>query len=386
MIIRTPLLAGLLLLAGCAEEAVEEPTLRPVRTLTLETSGAEAERELPGRLEAAANRRLSFRVSGRIASHEVAVGEPVAAGQSLARLEATDLRLQRDRAASALAGAEAAAANAEAEWQRARRLYEAGSAPARDLDAARAQREATRAQRDSARDALALAERQLSFSHLEAPGDCRLATRLAEAGENVAAGQPVLVLACGDDLEVRAALSEDLLGELVAGTPVRVHLPLAELSLTGEVTEIGLPVDPRQATWPLRVRLINVADDERQRLRPGMAAELTLPLGGSGSGLWVPMVAVQQDTDGHFVYVAEPEEEGSAQAEEDNAASDDSRGREARVVRRPVTLGGRHGERLEVLAGLAPGESLIVAGMSRLHDGMRVRLLDAPPEGGETQP
>ncbi|WP_254277276.1 efflux RND transporter periplasmic adaptor subunit [Halomonas sp. 3H] len=380
MIIRGGLLVGLLLLAGCAEEAVEEPPLRPVRTLILETSGAEAERELPGRLEASANRRLSFRVAGRLASHEVGVGDTVAAGQPLASLEATDLRLQRDRARSGLAGAEAAAANAEAEWQRARRLYEAGSAPARDLDAARAQVEAARAQRDSARDALALAERQLSFTHLEAPGDCRVATRLAEAGENVAAGQPVLVLACGDDLEVRAALSEDLLGALVVGAPVRVHLPLAGLTLAGEVTEIGLPVDPRQATWPLRVRLVGLADDERERLRPGMAAELTLPLGGPGSGLWVPMVAVQQDIDGHFVYVAEPDGPDAVEG------NDVANGREATVRRRTVTLGGRHGERLEVAAGLALGEHLIVAGMSRLHDGMRVRLIDDHRGDAEASP
>ncbi|PWV74914.1 efflux RND transporter periplasmic adaptor subunit [Halomonas sp. A11-A] len=375
MSMRGILLAGLVLLAGCAEEPVEEAPLRPVRTLVLEADGATGERELPARLEAAANRRMSFRVSGQLEALEVAVGERVTAGQPLARLEADDLRLQRDRARSALAGAEAAAANAEAEWQRARRLYEAGSAPARDLDAARAQRDAALAQRDGARDALALAERQLGFTRLAAPDACRVASRLAEAGENVGAGQPVLVLACGDDLEVRAALSEDLLGELVIGAPLRVRLPLADLTLAGEVAEIGLPVDPRQATWPVRVALPGLTEEQRARLQPGMAAELTLPLGGPGSGIWVPMVAVQQDIDGHFVYVAEP---GDDREEESGSrdGSDATGDREATVVRLTVTLGGRHGERLEVLAGLEPGQHLIVAGMSRLHDGMRVRLLD----------
>ncbi len=375
-----PVLVLMLVLAGCADEPVEEAPLRPVRTLTVEASGAAAERQLPGRLEAAANRRLSFRVAGQLASHEVAVGDTVEAGQRLASLEATDLRLQRDRAASALAGAQAAAANAEAQWQRARRLYEAGSAPAQDLDAARAQVEAARAQRDGARDARALAERQLEFASLEAPGDCRVASRLVEASENVGAGQPVLVLACGDDLEVRAALSEDLLGELVAGAPVRVRLPLADLSLAGEVTEIGLPVDPRQATWPLRVGLRGLSVAQRARLRPGMAAELTLPLGGPGSGLWVPMVAVQQDIHGHYLFVAEPDE---LDAPEGSGANN---GRQATVRRHDVTLGGRHGERLEIVAGLAPGEQLIVAGMSRLHDGMRVRLLDDHRDSGEASP
>ncbi|WP_355662091.1 efflux RND transporter periplasmic adaptor subunit [Halomonas salifodinae] len=348
-----------LVLAGCGDEPMEEAPLRPVRTLTLEDNGAVAEREVPARLEAAANRRLSFRVAGQLEAYQVVVGEEVAPGQSLARLDETDLRLQRDRARSALAGAEAAATNAEAQWQRARRLYEAGSAPAQDLDAARAQVETARAQRQSGRDALALAERQLAFTRLEAPGECRVASRLVEGGENVAAGQPVLVLACGDELEVRAALSEDLLDAVVPGAPVRVHLPLLELTLSGAVSEIGLPVDPRQATWPLRVSLGALPEAARSRLHPGMSAELRLPL-EARAGLWVPMVAVQRDLNGHFVYVAE--------------ASQDAAG-EAWVRRRTVTLGGRHGERLEVVEGLAEGETLIVAGMSRLHDGMRVRLI-----------
>ncbi|MGM0984761.1 MAG: efflux RND transporter periplasmic adaptor subunit [Pseudomonadota bacterium] len=366
MTIRGAILVALLLV-GCAEESVDEAPLRPVRTLSVEVSGAEAERKLPGRLEAVANRRLSFRVAGQIEAYRVAVGEPVAAGQLLARLEATDLRLQRDRARSSLAGAEAAAANAEAEWQRARRLYEAGSAPARDLDAARAQVEAARAQRDSARDALALAERQLSFTRLEAPGDCRVATRLAEVGENVASGRPVLVLACGEDLEVRAALPEELLDDLSVGAPVRVHLPLAGLSVAGEVSEVGLPVDPRQATWPLRVALSGLSPEERGPLRPGMAAELTLPLDGPGSGIWVPMVAVQRDARGPFVYVADIKASASEQEAE---------WREATIRRRDVVPGAQQGERMRIEAGLAAGMSLVIAGMSRLHDGQRVRVME----------
>lgn len=369
MIMRGAILMALVLLVGCSEERVDEAPLRPVRTLSVAVSEVDAARELPGRLEAAANRRLSFRVAGQLEAHRVAVGETVAAGQLLARLEATDLRLQRDRARSALAGAEAAAANAEAEWQRARRLFEAGSAPARDLDAARAQREAALARRDSARDALALAERQLSFTRLEAPGDCRVATRLAEAGENVAAGLPVLVLACGDALEVRAALSEDLLGELSAGAPVRVQLPLAGLSVAGEVAEIGLPVDPRQATWPLRVALSGLSSAERAALRPGMAAELTLPLNGPESGIWVPMAAVQRDARGPYVYVADVE-----------APEQGGEGREATIRRRDVVLGDQRGERMRIDAGLGEGMSLVVAGMSRLHDGQRVRVMDAHRE------
>ena len=367
-------LAAALLVAGCQEAPEEQAPLRPVRTLVVEAREASATQRLPGRLEAGVSRRLSFRVAGRLADVSVDVGEAVNAGQRLASLESTDLALQRDRARAALAGAEAAAARAEADWQRARRLYEAGSLPAQDLDAARAQHEAARAQRDSARDALTLAERQVAFTRLEAPGECRVAQRLAEAGENLPAGRPVIVLACGDAPEVSAALAEEMLDAVAVGDRLEVQLPLAEVRTSGRVHEIALPVDPRQSTWPLRVTLDRLSLEAQARLRPGMAAELWLPRPALNDGHWVPMVAVQRDAKGPYVYVAELTEEAS---DADGAAH---RGQPAVIRRREVTLGDRQDERLEIVAGLSAGTSLVIAGMSRLQDGQRVRVMDAHRE------
>lgn len=354
-------------LAGCQDAPESEAPLRPVRTLIVQADDASGERRIPGRVEAGATRRLSFRVAGRLDEIPVDVGDTVTAGQRLATLESTDLALQRDRARSALSGAEAAAAKAEADWQRARRLYEAGSVPAKELDAARAQVEAARARRESARDALRLAERQVAFTRLDAPGECRVAQQLAEAGENLAAGYPVVVLACGDAPQVRASLSEEMLDPLAVGDSVRVRVPLAELSVTGRVHEIALPVDPRQSTWPLRVTLGQLTPEQVARLRPGMAAELSLPRRDLGEGLWVPMVAVQRDARGPYVYIANPV---------DTSQDADAEGREASIRRRDVVLGEQRGERMEITEGLAPGTSLVIAGMSRLHDGQRVRLMD----------
>ncbi|WP_445157972.1 efflux RND transporter periplasmic adaptor subunit [Halomonas sp. E14] len=364
------LLAWLPWLSGCEAPPVEEEPLRPVRTLLVEESVMQVQREIPGRLEAMANRRVSFRVAGRLDALHVVTGDLVSPGQRLASLDAADLVLQRDRAAAALAAAEAGAANAESEWQRARRLYEAGSVAARELDAARAQVEAARSQRRSAGDALALAQRQLDFAQLESPGACRVAQRLAESGENLAAGQPLLVLACGEGLEVRASLSEDMLDRLAPGDEVTVRLPLHALELTGRVREIGVPVDSRQATWPLRVSLEGLGEAELASLRPGMAAELSLPRQRAAeAAIWVPMLAVQRDARGTFVFVAEP-----------TAEVPNGNGREAVIRRVDVTLGERHGDTLQVSQGLVAGMALVIAGMSRIQEGQRVRLQDVPRE------
>lgn len=358
-----------MLTVGCEGEAPPEEALRPVRTLSIEPGLPMGERVIPGRLEASANRRLSFRLDGRLDGYEVAVGDRVSAGQVLARLEDIDYRLRRDQAGASLAAANAASINAEAEWQRARRLYEAGSVPARQLDAARAQVDSARAQRQSAERQVELAERQVGFATLEASDDCRVAQRLAEVGENVGAGQPVLVLACGEGMEVRASLSEDLLALVGEGESVDVRLPLLDATLPGRVDEIGLPLQPPQATWPLRVS-IDIADAEREgiALVSGMAAEIRLSrtLGddeGLERGLWVPMPAVGEDGSGHFVYVAVPDGEADANGR-----------RVANVERRSIVLGRRQGESLEVRDGLEAGDRLVIAGMSRIRDGQRVRL------------
>ncbi|WP_176475867.1 efflux RND transporter periplasmic adaptor subunit [Halomonas salipaludis] len=356
-----------LTLIGCDSAPPAEEALRPVRTQLVEPGVPDAERRLPGRLEAGANRRLSFRLDGQLDAFEVSVGERVAAGQPLARLDSTDIELQRDQAQAGLASAAATAANAEAEWQRTRRLYEAGSAAARQLDAVRAQVESARAQQRSAERQMALAERQLGFAELDSPGACRVAQRLVEAGENVGAGQPVLVLACGEGMDVRAALSEDLLERVEEGDRVEVELPLLGLTLPGRVAEIGLPLQPPQATWPLRVSLDIDADDSASAtLTPGMAAEILLPQAANGAdSLWVPMAAVGEDAAGHYVYVAIAED----------ATEADANGRPlAQIERREIGLGRRQGESLEIVAGLDAGERLVVAGMSRISDGQRVRL------------
>ncbi|EWG98479.1 hypothetical protein [Halomonas sp. BC04] len=86
----------------------------------------------------------------------------------------------------------------------------------------------------------------------------------------------------------------------------------------------------------------------------------------------MPMVAVQRNSASTFVYVAEPVE-----------GETEPNGREARIRRIDVELGGRRGEYLEVRSGLVQGMALVVAGMSRLQDGQAVRLLESHQEAAQ---
>jgi multidrug efflux pump subunit AcrA (membrane-fusion protein) len=127
------------------------------------------------------------------------------------------------------------------------------------------------------------------------------------------------------------------------------------------VTEVGVASTGLATTFPVKARLNRDAPD----VRPGMAAEVHFRFddGRSGERLEVPAFAVGEDRDGRYVYVVEPVGDGIG-----------------RAVRREVTVGDLTAEGgLEILRGLADGERVVTAGVSRIQDGLEVRL-DADEE------
>jgi hypothetical protein len=125
------------------------------------------------------------------------------------------------------------------------------------------------------------------------------------------------------------------------------------------VTEVGVAATGTATTFPVTVRLAEGVDD----VRSGMAADVAFQFGpvDTVERIFVPAYAVGEDGDGRYVFLLE-------------AGSEAGIG----VVRRtPVEVGPEltPAGQLEILAGLSEGEQLVTAGVRRLTDGQRVRLL-----------
>jgi cobalt-zinc-cadmium efflux system membrane fusion protein len=109
-------------------------------------------------------------------------------------------------------------------------------------------------------------------------------------------------------------------------------------NLSGAVALVGSQVDSSSRTIPIRI----VVDNPDALLRPGMSASAWIPLGQPGETIVaVPAAALQRGPEGWAVFV--PRAEGSF---------------EVRAVGRGRDLGGE----VEVVSGLAPGESVVVEG------------------------
>lgn len=353
---RAGLWATAVLLAGCGggEEAAEvQPRL--VRHIEVESQSAARARTFSGISKSSQESRLSFKVSGTIEALPVNVGDTLARGDLIARVDASQYELEAQQAQASLMQAQAAERNALSTYERTKSLYENKNASRGDLDDARANAESAKAQVEASQKRLELARLNVSYTRLRAVEDCSIATLDVEVNENVNAGSTVALVNCGEELEVEISVPESLIGGIQEGMRTTIQFAaLPDEEFSGSVSEVG-GVAQSGSTFPVIIRI----EGNQPQLRSGLAAEVTLEFGSSDAEevILVPLTAVVNEPDGSFVFLAEPAGDGQAM-----------------VVRRAVGLGDLTEDGMEIRSGLSPGDLVITAGTSVIREGLRVRL------------
>jgi len=356
------IVASMLIGIGCAPPAPETEVLRPVRSERATTVGATRVRTFSGTAQAGQETNLSFRVRGRIEGLFVEVGDTVRTDQLIAQLETEDYEIAVRQEEANLARAEARYRNARSDLDRIRGLYESDNTSKNALDAALAGAQSARAEVESSSEALRAARRRLGYTSLKAPVDGAIAAVPVEVNENVIQGQTVVRMTSGSQPEVEVAIPELLISEIDEGDHVTVTLDaLAGASFDAVVTEVGVASTGTATTFPVTVRLSKASHD----FRSGMAANVAFRFETDhGEHIHLPSHAVGGDRHGRFVFVLEKTSESG----------------EGVVRRTPVQVGELTHDGLEILDGLAAGQEVVTAGVRRLTDGQRVKLLE-PEEG-----
>ena len=249
---------GLGLLATLAACGKQQPALevpRPVLVVHPLAGADTAPAAYAGDIRARNESPLSFRVGGNLTRRLVDAGDRVRRGQLLAELDPGD------------AGLQASAAHAEmtrlgGDLERYRTLVAQKLVSQSTFDAQQAAYRAARAQYELTRN-------QSAYTRLLAPADGVIATRSAEAGQTVAAGQAIYTLAGDSGREVAIALPESRVREVRVGQPVVVELWSAPgQPLPGRIREISPAADPQARTFAARVALEGDAAPGRSWTRP----------------------------------------------------------------------------------------------------------------------
>ncbi len=345
-------------LVSCSEEKKDQrEIIRPVRYQKVASYGGEQSRTFSGVSRAAMEVELSFKVGGTVQSIGVKVGDQVKKGKLIAEIVKTDYQLKHEQARAAVSNARVQMQSAKATFERTSALYENNNASLQEYERAKTAYESAQAAVTSAQRGLQLTASQLGYTRLTAPMDGIVTKVNVENDENVTAGKVVAVINSGSDIEVAIGVPESYISRVKEGVKTEVTFPaLAGKAFEGVISEVSFTIESASSTYPVTVTLANPSSE----IRPGMAANVALSFAAEEkkAGIVVPVNTVAEDQGGRFVYTVTAKKEGLAT-----------------VHRKAVKTGELTSEGLTVLEGLEAGELIVTAGISKLTDGMTVRLL-----------
>lgn len=351
-------LAALMPVPPMDAPVIAERAAQPVRVTRVTFASAERSDSYTGTIRPQHEVPLGFRMPGKLIVRLVDVGDRVTAGQLLARLDDTDARLELDAAAAELAAARTDLVRAEADVARARDLFAAGHVAQATLDRATSAAAEALSRADRAGQMRALAANRLSYMDLVAEADGIVTATLAEPGQVVAAGQPVLSLAEGGALDVIFALPEQRRAVLETSGASAELWGVSGKAYALALRDISPDVDKVGRTYRVRMRL--TAPDTDATLGRTVTVRLTTPDAQPAAAL--PLASVVNDGEGAAAWRL-------------------SSGAEL-VERVPVDLVTIEGDLALVRGGLIEGDVVISLGANKIDPSRLVRVVEtaATPE------
>lgn len=346
-----------LVLAGCSKAPPAEEPVRAVRTLTVQPGALSLQHEYAAEIRARTESRLSFRVPGKLVARAASLGEHVAAGKPLARLDAGDLALGQQAAQAALRAAEVQRAQADAEFKRFKELRDQGFISGLELERRESALKAAQAQVEQAQAQLSLQANQTGHTVLTAQVSGVITSVDAEPGAVLAAGMPVVRLAHDGPRDAVFSVPEDRVEAVRAllGKPGALKLRLwggADEALPATVRELAASADPMTRTYLVK------ADVGSAAVRLGQTATVLVAAPVSAS-IKLPLQAVFGQGGQSAVWLVD---------------------RATMTVRQqPITVKGAEGNLVIVGTGVKPGDVVVTAGVHALANGQKVRWYDEPP-------
>lgn len=317
---------------------------------------------------------VAAKITGRVEEIFAEEGMRVAAGEVLARLDPAEALVQREAARRDAAAARSALAELEINWEEARRekrrldeLFKAGFCSRQEaeraatlVDSFQARIDLGREQTRASEARVGVAEQELENCTVRAPFAGIVVSKDAQRGEMVSpisAGggytrTGIATLVDMESLEIEVDVNESYIARVASGQPVEAVLDAyPDWKIPCRVRTVIPTADRQKATVKVRIGFLKLDP----RLLPDMGVKVAF-LGpretAAGPAVVVPRPALRQEDGKRVVFLF----------------------REGRLERRAVTTGSDRDEGVEVTAGLAGTDQVVVAGPETLRDGQKARL------------
>jgi len=319
---------------------------------------------------------VAAKITARVVDVYVDEGMTVTEGQLLAKLDDSDAvrrlqatRAQRDATAALIASLKINLANAEREFRRQEELRADGFTSVQALDLARTAAESLRAQVAATEEQVKAAEAQIALAQqdidnctVRAPFAGVVVSKDAQRGEMVSpisAGggftrTGIATIVDMGSIEIEVDVNESYIARVDAGQRVEAVLDAyPDWRIPAKVRTVIPTADRQKATVKVRISF----DKLDPRILPDMGVKVSFLAGEQAAGQAVAKAIIPREAartlDGKPVVFLF---------------------RDGLLERRAVSLGALIGGDVQVTAGLAPGDKVVIEGPSGLHDGQRAKL------------
>jgi len=323
---------------------------------------------------------IAAKITGRVTGVFFDEGTRVGEGQLLATLDDSDVKraldsakADRDASRAAIADFEVQLKNAQIALRRAEQLQKAGVQTQEALDNATTAADSLKAKIELAKQQVVAAESRIGVAQqavdnctIRAPFAGIVVSKDAQVGEMVSpisagggftrTGIATIVDMHSNEFEVD--VNESYIARVEPGQDVKAILDAyPDKEIPSKVRTVIPTADRQKATVKVRISIPHL--EKYNFILPDMGVKVSFqgpqeaaPAKGPGAQAYVPKTAIRTDAGTSFVFLV----------------------RDGKVERRAISVGMDRGTDVAILAGVLPGDSLVVKGPENLRDGDKVEI------------
>ena len=340
------------LFTACKKEAKEE-MIRAVKIQEINSMQDENFNiEFPAQISPSQKTVLAFKYAGKIKSINFESGDFVKKGQVIAIIDDTDYKVNLDAFSKKYEAAKAVAQNAEQQFARAETLYRGDALAKKDYDNALMQRNVAISTFKEASAGLQNARNTLNDTKIVAPYDGYIDKKVVDVGTVVPEGAPVVSFISNEitDISVNASVRD--IEYIKNAENINFKDSTSDKIYNLKIKSIAQNPDSINLTYPVVFTFSELSENDK--FLSGQTGTVTIVVKNKGKEeILIPINAVFEDK-GSNVYLF----------------------KDGKAIKTPIELGElRETDKISVVKGLKTGDKVIVAGISKLADGDKVKLL-----------
>ncbi|SBV95101.1 conserved exported hypothetical protein [uncultured Dysgonomonas sp.] len=308
---------------------------------------------LSGEVTAKQTANISTRMMGYINKIYVKPGDKVASGQLLVSISSDDILAKKAQVQAMITEAEAAAKNAQRDYERFKTLRNQNSVSDKELENVALQNTSMNAKVQMARQQMNEVNAMLSYTNIRAPFSGVVTQKMVDEGSMANPGMPILTIEQNGELQVIASIPENYIQYVKVGDVAKMELKSLGASIDGKVSELSPSAFRTGGQYSMKLA---IDTKDKENIRPGMYVNILIP-NKTGenitSKIMLDKSSIVYRDQLMGVYVIDDQSQANL---------------------RWIRLGKTIGNQVEVLSGLSQNDKIVSKAEGKLYNGVKVSV------------